>query len=72
MPLISRASNFLSLRPPAHLREIEHCRPRGYKLLPPSAPLGNCAPSEATRASDRPPERPNLRFPPNWSRTPRV
>jgi hypothetical protein len=43
-----------------------------YKLSVPSAPLGSQAPNTPTRASDRPPERPNLRFPPNRSRTPRV
>jgi hypothetical protein len=43
-----------------------------YKLSVSSAPLGSHAPNTPARASDRPPERPNLRFPPNRSRTPRV
>jgi hypothetical protein len=43
-----------------------------YKLSVPSAPLGSHTPNTPTRALDRPPERPNLRFPPNRSRTLRV
>jgi hypothetical protein len=43
-----------------------------YKLSVPSASLGSHAPNTPARASDRPPERPNLRFPPNRPRTPRV
>jgi hypothetical protein len=43
-----------------------------YKLSVSSAPLGSHAPNTPARATDRPPERPNLRFPPNQSRTPRV
>jgi hypothetical protein len=43
-----------------------------YKLSVPSALLGSQASNTPTRASDRPPERPNLRFLPNRSRTPRV
>jgi hypothetical protein len=41
----------------------------GYKLSPSFAPLGNCATSEATRASNPPLELPNLGFPPNPSRS---
>jgi hypothetical protein len=41
-----------------------------YKLSMPSAPLGSQASSAPTRVSDCPPERSNLGFPPNWSRTP--
>jgi hypothetical protein len=45
---------------------------RSYKLSMPSASLGSQASNTPTRASDRPPELPNLKFPPNRSRTPRV
>jgi hypothetical protein len=41
-----------------------------YKLPAPPAPLSSCATSEATCASNRPLELPNLGFPPNHSRTP--
>jgi hypothetical protein len=41
-----------------------------YKLPTPSAPLSNCAPSRAIRASNHPLELPNLGFPPNQPRTP--
>jgi hypothetical protein len=43
-----------------------------YKLSVPLAPLGSQASNTPTRASDRPPERPNLRFSPNRSTIPRV
>jgi hypothetical protein len=43
-----------------------------YKLSMPSALLGSQASNTPTRASDRPPELPNLRFAPNRSRTPHV
>jgi hypothetical protein len=41
-----------------------------YKLSVPSAPLCSQAPNTPTRASDYPPESPNLRLPPNRSRAP--
>jgi hypothetical protein len=40
-----------------------------YKLSMPSAPLCSQAPNAPTRTSDYPPESPNLRLPPNRSRT---
>jgi hypothetical protein len=46
--------------------------PRSYKLSVPSALLGSQASNTPTCASDRPPELPNLGFPPNRSKTPRV
>jgi hypothetical protein len=41
-----------------------------YKLGVPLAPLGNYTPNATARASDYPPERFNLGFPPNQSKTP--
>jgi hypothetical protein len=41
-----------------------------YKLRVPSTPLCIQAPNAPTRASDYPPESPNLRLPPNQARTP--
>jgi hypothetical protein len=50
--------------------KFEAAAQRLYKLMSQPAPLSNCAPSEPALTSNRPPQLPNLGFPPNLSRTP--